>query len=90
MHSALDSLTADVLNEILHDGQIFAPESFEENFSKWPEVIKSKWTYIPITMEINDIIEIIGYSIMPIPTSIVLTDVSAVKIVPYQKEESKN
>lgn len=63
MHSALEGYPPEVLNEILRDGQLFAPENFEDNFQKWPAVIRDMWTWIPVTMDIDDVQEVVGYTL---------------------------
>jgi len=61
MHSALAGFPIETLDEILQDGQVFAPDDFEENYLKWPEAIRNKWTYKPIVWEVNDIQEVVGF-----------------------------
>jgi len=61
MHSALAGFPIETLDEILQDGQVFAPDDFEENYLKWPEAIRNKWTYKPIVWEVIDIQEVVGF-----------------------------
>jgi len=62
--SSFANLSVDIINEFLHDGQVFASDNFIENYQQWPEVIRSKWSWHPITMDIDGQEEIIAYSIM--------------------------
>jgi hypothetical protein len=63
MHSALENIPIDIIHEYLIEGQLFAPENFEENYSKWPQEIKNRWEYEPVKMSIDDTEEIVGYTI---------------------------
>ena len=63
MHSALENIPVNILYEYLVNGQLFAPENFEENYSKWPKEIQDRWGYEPVKMSIDDQEEIVGYVI---------------------------
>ena len=63
VHSAIGGLTTDLINDILHEGRVFAPENFLENYDQWPEDVKNKWTFRPVTMFIDGEEEVVGYEI---------------------------
>ena len=64
VHSALNGLTEDIINDILQEGRVFPSDNFIANYENWPESVKNKWTYKPVTMPIDDIQEIVGYEII--------------------------
>jgi hypothetical protein len=61
--SAIATLSMDILRDVLNDGQVFAPDEFEENYRRWPEEIRNRWTYRPMHMRIDEEEEIVGYVI---------------------------
>lgn len=46
-----------------HDGQIFFPNNFVENFNNWPESIKQRFRYYPMTQRIDNFDEVVAYII---------------------------
>jgi hypothetical protein len=54
------------INDSFNDGKIFYPDNFIENFNNWPENIKQRFTYHPITQMIDDVEEIVAYKIREI------------------------
>ena len=57
------ALNSAVINSMLSENQLFAPDQFVDNYNNWPSDIRSQWNYTADTMEIDDILEIISYRI---------------------------
>jgi hypothetical protein len=53
-----------IVSELLQEGQMFAPETFIRDFNILPIQIRAKWSYLPVTMEIDGNQEVIAYKII--------------------------
>ncbi len=64
MHSNIGLLPKDVLVKILKQDRLFLPDQFEQNYSSWPGWIRRRWTYVPVTLEIEGKEENIAYKLV--------------------------
>jgi hypothetical protein len=55
------NLPTEVLYELIRDGQMFSPDIFEENYNALPDEFKSRYTYEPVQMIIDDVPEILAF-----------------------------
>jgi hypothetical protein len=55
------NLPLEVLYELIRDGQMFAPDIFEENYNALPNEFKERYVYEPVQMIIDDVPEVIAF-----------------------------
>jgi hypothetical protein len=55
------NLPVEVLHELIRDGQMFSPDIFVENYESLPDELKSKYTYEPVQMIIDEVPEVLAY-----------------------------
>ena len=55
------NLPVEVLYELIRDGQMFAPDIFEENYDALPAEFKNTYVYEPVQMMIDEVPEVIAF-----------------------------
>jgi len=58
------NLPLEVLYELIRDGQMFAPDIFEENYNGLPDEFKTRYTYEPVQMIIDNVPEILAFKMI--------------------------
>jgi len=58
------NLSIEVLRDLLKDGQLFAPDTFEDNYNSLPQELKLIFDYESVEMAIDEVVEVIAFRII--------------------------